>query len=88
MPGGRRALASDKQNAYQGNHGENGRQTVEDPLAARHVDFQVVHSVVDAVQTAPQRQDDHQEQKQAADKAVGKGCLLYTSDAADDVYQV
>ena len=54
-------------------HGQDGGQTVEHPLAAWHVDFQVVHRMVNTVQAAPQRQDNHQEDEDAANEAAGKG---------------
>jgi hypothetical protein len=36
------------------------------------MDFQVVHGVVNTVQPTPQRQDNHQKDECAADKALGK----------------
>ena len=54
-----------------GDHGnqrddrQNGRQTVERPIYRLAHGFQIVHRMVDTVQTTPQRQDDHQEDEHA-----------------------
>ena len=37
------------------------------------MDFQIVHGVVNTMQPTPQRQDNHQKDECAADKALGKG---------------
>ncbi len=66
-------VQSDSDHGYQRDDRQNGRQTVEDPFTAWHMDFQIVHCMVDTVQTAPQRQDDHQEDEHAANKAARKG---------------
>ena len=65
-------VQSDGDHGNQRDDRQNGRQTVEDPFTAWHMDFQIVHRMVDTVQTTPQRQDDHQEDEHAANKAARK----------------
>ena len=64
--------ASEGDHGNQRHHGQDGRQTVEYPFTARDMDFQVMHRMVNTVQTTPQRQDDHQEDERAADEAARK----------------
>ena len=65
-------LVSNKNDADQCDHGQNRCETVEHPFTVRYVNFQIMHHMVNTVQTAPHRQDNHQKKEHASNEALRK----------------